>query len=83
MPPKPRKVLLALGSVLLICALICAVIGCRGQAGSRIWLNVSYGLLLVINSLILFMEYRFGNTPAPNPLIGLFPKPQLQKDDTL
>jgi len=85
MAPKPKKIFLALSGVLLICALTCAFFGWRSQLGSRIWNHVFYGLLLLNQLLMLFMVNRFGgNAPAPNPLIGLFPKPQQpQKDDTL
>jgi hypothetical protein len=85
MPPKPRKIFLALSGTLTITALICGAIGLRSQPGSRIWHHVFYGLLFLNLFLMLFMLNRYpGNKATPNPLIDLFPKPQQpQKDDTL
>ena len=85
MPAKPKKIALILSGTLLVFALACAYFDWYGVSHHRVWSDVFHGLMLLNLLLILFFLYLFpGNRPAPNPLIGLFPKPQPpQKDHTL
>jgi len=83
MPPKPRKIILAVSGIMLIGSLVSGFLDWRGSPLFRTWAFVLNGLLLLNQLLILLMLKLYpGNRPVPNPLIGLFPKPeQPQKDD--
>jgi len=75
MPPKTRKVFLALSGILLICWLICAFFGWPSQPHSYAWHDGREGFEFLFLVLWLFVSYKFPrNVSAPDPTIHLFPK---------
>ncbi len=80
--PTAKKAWLMLSASLLLSALVCDLIGWHIAVQARLWRNIGEGLMGLSILANLFITYHYGsNVPAPNPLIGLFPKPQQSQED--